>query len=163
MEKFKIISLVILTIISVNVFGQKPKSYSLEKGKVIVNNDTLFIKEKLNEPIPSFEKKVIIELVKNDSIEIHLVIKYVEKRSDKKIWRSKHQFFFQGKKLRGPSRWKTDLPFFSKLTGIGWRWEYGSDISGGTTISATTSASSARLPGKQGEIILICKETLFFD
>lgn len=139
---------------------KKPILFSLENVKIITPNDTVYFNDKINERISYFEKNTTVELVKNDSIQVYLIIKYKKRNSGTKVLKTKHSFVYHGKKMRGLSHWKSDLPFFMKLTGYGSRWETVSR--GGIWTSSSTSSAYARLPRKQGLIILACNETLYF-
>lgn len=160
MKAIKLLLIVVPMIAGVDVLGQIPTSYSLENPSIILEGDTVYFEEKVNEPIPPFQNKTMVELVGNDSLRVILVIRFREKSLGKSIYKAKHQFYYHGKKLRAHSRWKSDLPFLLKLTGIGWRWE---DRSWGWgLVSSTGYSSSARLPGDRGQVILVGKETVFF-
>gem|GEM_PF-3600930 len=144
------------------VFSQKPTSYSLENVKIVAWDDTLFFSETIDQSIPSFKNKTVVELIKNDSLKIDLIIKYTEKSSNINVRKTKHVFYYQNKRLRKISLWKTDLPFLTKLTGIGWKWESKDKNQGIKTESSIVNGSAAKLPRRKGEIKLVCKETLFF-
>lgn len=139
--------------------AQRPTLITLESIVVSINHDTVATIKKTEIPIPYFQRKTEVVLFENDSIKISKFIKYRERKSGMKSMKTRPQFYFKGKKLRGTSRWQSDLPFMAKLTGISFRWEY---QKGNTrfTRGILKGVRDARLPKNRGAIRLYCIETM---
>jgi hypothetical protein len=150
----------VLCFIAVETYGNRPTSLAVSEIMIVVQNDTVVFQDSINKPIPSFNRKTIIEIVKNDSIKIDLVLEYYKNRKGQNVFTRNHVFYFKGKKLKGQRRWETDMPFFSKLFGIGFKNEEKSI--GGKTVSSTKFGSYSKL-NRSDDILLYCKETIYFE